>query len=141
MRMTDTVTAYMTEHPITIAPVRPVVEAYAIMAEHGVRHLPVVENGRLVGMISDRDLHRGAPLRDARKPGAVDRLFATPVAEIMTLPPLVTIDPLTTLGEAARLLIETGVHSLPVLDEEQRLVGIVTTHDLLRALTGRPRAA
>jgi acetoin utilization protein AcuB len=136
MRLKEMVSGWMAEHPVTMSPGRPVVEAYALMAEHGIRHLPVVEGERLVGIISDRDLHRRAPLGRARE--GVQDLFRTPVSEIMTRESFVTVDPMSTLEEAASLLVRHKVHSLPVIDRD-RLVGILTTHDILRALTGLPR--
>jgi acetoin utilization protein AcuB len=138
MRLQEMVSGWMTDRPVTIAPDRPIIEAYALMTEHEIRHIPVLEAGRLVGIVSDRDLHRATPLKNARRAGDVQQLFTTPVSEIMTREGFVTVDPQTTLGEAAKLLVHRKVSSLPVLDGE-RLVGIVTTHDLLRALMGMPR--
>ena len=139
MRLSETVGGWMTEDPVTMTPDRPVIEAYALMAEHEVRHIPVVERGRLVGIISDRDLHRASPLGKAREPGDVGHLFTTPVAEIMTRSEIRTVAPATPLGEAARQLVHAKVSSLPVLAGD-RLVGIITTQDLLRALLGMSRA-
>ena len=140
MRWLETVSAWMTEGPVALSPGRPVIDAHALMSEHGVRHLPVVEDGRLVGLISDRDLQRLAPLRDMRKQSSLDVIFETPVSRIMTRPPLLTVGPAAPLAEAARLLIEGNVHALPVVEGE-RLVGIITSHDLVRALVRAPAAA
>jgi acetoin utilization protein AcuB len=136
MRLKETASGWMTDDPVTLAPDRPVIEAYALMIGHGVRHLPVMKAGNLVGMISDRDLQRATRLDRARKPGDIAHLFSTPVSDIMTRERFVTIDPLTSLGEAAALMVGEDVHALLVLDGE-RLVGILTTHDILRAVTGR----
>jgi CBS domain-containing protein len=139
MRLNDMVSGWMSEHPVTLAPSRPIIEAYALMAEYGIGHLPVLAEGRLVGIVSDRDLHRAARLRDARKPADVSHLFATPVAEIMTRAPFATVEPLATIREAAAKLLAFDVHSLPVVEEGDRLVGLLTSSDLLRALVGTSR--
>jgi acetoin utilization protein AcuB len=138
MRLNDMVGGWMTDNPVTIAPDRPVIEAYALMAENEVRHLPVVKDGKLVGIVSDRDLHRISPLSKERPAGDVEYLFTTPVSFVMTKSGFVTAEPQTTLAEAARTLVATNIHSLPVLDGE-KVVGILSTHDLLRALLGMAR--
>lgn len=140
MRLNEMVGGWMTDNPVTLTPERPVIAVYALMAEHEIRHVPVVEDGRLVGLISDRDLHQATPLGRARKPGDIAHLFTTPVSEIMTKEGFVTVDPQTTLGEAAKRLVDANVHSLPVLDGD-RLVGILTTHDILRAVMGLGKSA
>lgn len=138
MRLNDMVSGWMTDHPVTMTPDRPVIEVYALMAEHGIRHIPIVEGERLVGIVSDRDLHRLAPIRRGWRADDVGPLFCTPVSEIMTREKLLTVDPVATLAEAATLLVSAKVGSLPVLDGD-RLVGLLTSYDLLRALMGLPR--
>ncbi len=139
MRVKDLVSGWMTERPMTIDPDAPAVEAYAIMASGGIRHLPVVSRDRLVGIVSDRDLYRFAPLADGfGGTRALRRLYDTPVRQVMTAGPCLTVDPLATLSEAADLLVRHKISSLPVLDDG-RLLGIVTSHDLLRALSRDPR--
>lgn len=138
MRLEVMVSGWMTTCLVTISPGRPVIEAYALMAEHGIHHLPVLEGERLVGILSDRDLHRAAPLWKEHKPRDLQHLM-TPVADVMTKQGFVTIDPLAKLSEAAKRLVEGRVNSLPVLDGD-RVVGILTSHDILRAVMGLPRA-
>ncbi|WP_022799153.1 acetoin utilization AcuB family protein [Thermus islandicus] len=116
-------------HPVlTVGPETPLEAAYRLLLERGIRHLPVVEGGRVVGVVTDRDLrlamshlHPGGP-----RPGT------TPVAEVMARPPL-TAHPFDPVEEAARLMRERKIGCLPVLEEE-RLVGIITGIDLLDAL-------
>lgn len=138
MRANDRVKDWMTEEVVTIARDRPVVEAYSLMIAHDIRHLPVVEGGRLAGMLSSRDLQRFAPGADASAPKLVESLADTKVSEIAKLGKVVTIDPGATLAAAAQALFVAKVGAVPVL-EEGRLVGILTTTDLLRALFARPR--
>jgi len=83
--------------------------------------LPVVENGTLVGMLSDRDLHAHS--------GYLDR---TKVDAAMTYG-VISVSPTETAQHAARVLIERRINALPVV-EDDRLIGIVTKTDLLRLL-------
>lgn len=140
MRLKDMVSGWMTGRPETVRPDQPVLEAYALMCSLGIRHVPVVEKGRLVGILSDRDLLKRGPLGGGGQDGQrLAKLFAMPVHEIMTCDELKTATPMTTLQEAAFTMAETRTSALPVLDGEN-LVGIITSHDLLRALSGMPKS-
>jgi acetoin utilization protein AcuB len=108
----------MTRGPVTIAPGRACGEARRLMDAHGVRHLPVVEAGRVVGMVSDRDL------RSAAAP-------AMAAERVMTADP-VTVAPDARIEHAARLMLDGRFGALPVTDGPV-LEGIVTYTDLLRA--------
>jgi acetoin utilization protein AcuB len=105
---------------VMIGPETPCEKARLLMDEHRIRHLPVVAGGRLIGMVSDRDLR--SAVREA--PGIVAR-------RIMTPDPL-TVTSQTRVEHAARLMLDARIGSLPVVDAD--LVGIVTYTDLLRAL-------
>jgi len=120
----------MTPDPVTIEPEAPLAAAIARMRERQCRHLPVVDaDGRLVGIVTDRDLRQAsfARLRALRE--AEQDLQ---VQSVMTWA-LVTIHPTATIAHAARVMFERRVGSLPVV-EDGRLVGILTERDLLRAL-------
>ena len=98
------------------------------------RHLPVVDGDRLVGLLSHRDLLRmstGSLERNSFM-DAIDaeRKGETFVAEVMTRD-LVTTTPQTPLAEAARTLANSFHGCLPVVDEQDRLVGMVTEHDFV----------
>ena len=130
MRLRDLTSGLMTESPVTIGPDRPLIEALALLGANGFRHLPVTDGeGRLLGILSDRDIHR-ALAEPATDPSR--RVHEMSVAKVMTGRDLATATPLTTLLEAARMLLERKVSALPVLDGE-RVVGILTTDDILRA--------
>lgn len=138
MRLKELVSGWMTDRPVTISPDRTVAEAQRLMEGEEIRHLLVTEGDRLVGILSDRDIGRAAVIDGLVGQEAVGALLESPVAEVMTAEDIITIDPLTTLAEAARSLVYSKVSALPVIDDG-RLVGLLTTHDLLRALSALPR--
>jgi acetoin utilization protein AcuB len=112
-------------------------EAVARMVRRKIRHLPVVErDGRLVGVVTDRDLrHRLFEPRVMKEIGtvSVDQILKTvPVKDIMSAP-VVTVGPQDELETAARVMLEDKVGSLPVV-ENGRVVGIITETDLLRQI-------
>jgi CBS domain-containing protein len=107
-----------------------------VMQMGRIRHLPVLEGGEVVGVVSQRDLFRSA-LASAlgfgeRAQTAVMRTVV--VKEIMSTPAIM-VAPGATLREAGRLLLEHRIGCLPVV-EEGKLVGLVTETDLLRATLG-----
>jgi CBS domain-containing protein len=105
-----------------------------IMALDRIRHLPVLEDGRVVGVVSQRDLFRSA-LAAALGYGekAQKTLLRTiRVKEVMS-EPAITVSPGATIKEAARLMIEHKIGCLPVI-EGPKLVGIVTETDILRSI-------
>ena len=113
----------------------------ALVREHRLHHVPVVDGRRLLGMISASDLLDvgfGEHGHDEAELAAfLDRRF--PIAQVMSRD-LVTISPATTVREAAALLSGGTFHALPVIDREGDLLGIVTSSDLLRVLAELPRA-
>jgi acetoin utilization protein AcuB len=117
----------MTTAVITVAPGATLEQICLLMHEKNIRHLPVMEDGRLVGVVTDRDIH-----------GATSSLCLAPsppkghVREVMSHPAK-TAHPLDSVEETARTMRSLKIGCLPVLDEE-RLVGIVTGIDLLDAL-------
>jgi CBS domain-containing protein len=108
--------------------------ADALMHFGRVRHLPVLDAGRLVGILSQRDVLANA-LTKALDFGAQERrtfLHSVNVGEAMTRKP-VTIRPDTPIREAARLVLAHRIGALPVLDAAGRPVGLVSESDLVRA--------
>jgi len=117
---------------ITITPETTLPEALRLVQRRGVRHLPVVENGNLVGIVSDRDLKRAMPsaatsLSAQELNYLLDRVK---VGEFMTRG-VITIAPMFPVEEAARIMVTEKISALPVT-EGGRLVGIVTETDVLR---------
>ncbi len=119
---------------ITISPETTAADALRLLQARGVRHLPVVESGKLVGLVSDRDLKRVMPAgaTSQNRPGPVVALERLPVGEIMASF-LITIGPMFPVEEAARLMVSEKISALPVTDAGH-LVGIVTETDVLRMI-------
>lgn len=117
----------MSEQPYAIEANESVREAMHRLMSQDIRHLPVLDDGILVGMLSDRDIRSIAS--EALTAEVGDQL-AQPVSEVMTSDPI-TVLPETEVGEAIDLMIEHKVGALPVVTED-RLVGIVSYVDVLR---------
>jgi CBS domain-containing protein len=127
---------WMSQPPITISMDAPVSEALALMHEHSIRRLPVVDgNGQLCGVITDGDI-RGAELLtgaglDLRE--VANALRRTLVCEVMSPDPI-RVTPTTSLRDAAMLMLDNKIGGLPVVDESNAVVGVVTESDLFDAL-------
>ena len=117
----------MHRETVTVSPEASLEEAYRVMQEKRFRHLPVLEEGRLVGVVTDRDL-RLATSELVQRPFHPD----AKVRSVMTEHPR-TASPLDAVEDAARLMRELKIGCLPVIDGDQ-LLGIVTGIDLLDAL-------
>lgn len=126
----------MTRKVLTIDPDQPILEAKEMMKENGIRHLPVVDGeNRLLGIVTDRDIRSAMPsiLLDDYDSGEVrKRLSRVTVKEIMTRDPI-TIPPGYTIQDALLLIQKTRVGAFPVVDETNRLKGIISIRDLVRA--------
>ena len=107
-----------------------------IMTLGGVRHMPVVRGGQLVGVVSERDLLR-ASLSNLTAFGTEQRrafLHAVEIKRVMSAPPVV-IHPEATVEEAALVMAERKIGCLPVVEGE-KLVGMLTETDVLRYFAG-----
>lgn len=110
----------MSKDPVTATPEELLIQARVRMQKGGFRRLPVLRNGQLVGIVTDRDMREHA--------GYLDR---TEVKVAMSEKP-VTVTPATTLEAAAQILLARKIGGLPVV-ENSRLVGMITTSDVLQA--------
>ena len=120
----QTVQQAMTSNPTAITPDTTVQDAARLMKSDDVGALPIVEDGRLTCVITDRDL----AIR-----GVADGLdSATSVRELASKD-VVTIDPQQSLEEAARLMAEHQIRRLPVVEEDGRLVGMLAQADVAAA--------
>jgi CBS domain-containing protein len=133
----------MTANVVTVVPQTPLRKVASLLAERRISGLPVVDDGRVVGVVSEGDIlakERGP----SREPGgwfgvlfedqatAELKLEARTAGTAMTSPAL-TITPERPLAEAAGVMVDEGVNRLPVVDGDGKLVGIVTRADLVRA--------
>ncbi len=110
-------------------------EARRLMKEHGVRRLPVVADGRLVGIVTLGDIRGAWPSEvTTLNRSELDYLInEVPVERVMNRD-VITVIPGTRLVEAARLMIDHQIGGLPVLSGEGRVLGVITESDIFRAL-------
>lgn len=117
---------HMSRGLVTLAPDTRASEALAVLQENAIRHAPVVDHHRLVGIVTDRDLLRGLPTTIGR--AEISSELDPLVAALMTEKPL-TIGPNEHVDDAARLLLERRIHCLPVVQDGE-LLGILTDTDV-----------
>ncbi len=128
----------MTRNPRTVTPDTSVWDALAIMRQEEIRHLPVMRERRLVGVLSNRDYRR--IFERTRPDGSVRGVFDIRVSEIMSTDGLVTARPERPVRELARLIVDRKVGCIPIVARDGRLLGIVTQKDVLASVIGaRPR--
>ena len=139
MRPEEPVSKVMTEAVVVVELDRPVSEALACFSQYPIHHLPVVRQGQVAGMLSSADVMK----LEHFAPKAADR--AKFLDERMTIEqlmhtPVISLAPHASIAEAAERMAEAGVHAVPVVDDSDRVVGIVTTGDVIRGLLfGAPR--
>jgi acetoin utilization protein AcuB len=121
----------MTRAPLTVTATETIGEADDLMSQNKIRQLPVVKGKELVGIVTDRDLLSFLSGSLLASPEQREMALKTKVREIMTSDPI-TVGPDDDLEEAVELLIEEKVGGIPVVDETEGLVGIVTYVDVLR---------
>jgi CBS domain-containing protein len=135
----------MTKDVIVVPPTASLKQVAGVLADGRISGLPVVEEGRLVGVVSEADILYKESGREAPAGGflgwllldtvvAEEKLAARTAGDAMTAP-AVTIGPERPAHEAASRMIEWRINRLPVVDEHGTLVGIVTRNDLVRAFT------
>ena len=113
--------------PVTISPEATVGDALALMAKHHIGGIPVVDNaGRLIGIVTNRDLR----FQDNKR---------LPISEIMTRENLITAKKGISLQEATGILRKSKVEKLPVVDDDNKLVGLITYKDITKA-KDKPKA-
>jgi acetoin utilization protein AcuB len=122
---------WMTRDVITVPPHEKIIDAFELMQRRGIRHLPVIEEGELRGLVTDRDIRLAlipSPLSTPEDRvyhlGALER-----VDEIMATD-LIIVTPQTTIEEAAKLMAKYKIGAVPVVSQDQ-LVGILTETDIL----------
>ena len=118
----------MTRKVIAVPPSLLVTHAWEVMQRERIRHLPVVANGKVVGILSDRDFLRIANVLPSGDLSFVRRH----VEDIMTLKPI-TCAPGNSVSFVAQIMTEKTIDAIPIV-EDDRLVGLVTSTDLLHLL-------
>jgi acetoin utilization protein AcuB len=119
---------------ITVDPKTTLPQAMRLAAERRIRHLPVVDDGELVGIVSDRDLKQAmaSPATSLEAHELTYLLQRLTVDQLMTRA-VITVRPGLPVAEAARLMLQERISALPVTDDG-RLIGIITETDLLELL-------
>src|SRR4051812_37097634 len=122
----------MTATPVSVGPKETLRGAQEVLAMRRIRHLPIVEGGRLLGMVTDRDLRRAAPspFNSADVVSVHQTLDSTTVDRMMVRNPI-TVSPSAPLKDAVKVMVERKFGALPVVDGGM-LVGIISQIDVLR---------
>jgi IMP dehydrogenase len=107
--------------PITLPPDRPIADALAIMAEYRISGVPITDGGKLVGILTNRDLR-------------FEQNVSRPIHEVMTPAPLITAPEGTSLEKAKEILQKNKIEKLPVVDDAGNLVGLITYKDIMKAI-------
>lgn len=126
---------WMTRQPITIHPQQTLPQAHKLMKTKKVRRLPVMEGDRLVGIVTFGDIREAEP-SDANSLSIYEINY---LIGLLTVDSIMTRDPITinqnaTIAEAAKLMIDHKVGGLPVVDDENSVVGIITESDICRVV-------
>jgi CBS-domain-containing membrane protein len=131
------VSEVMTGRPVTVRADSSVKEALEVLAAHQVSALPVVDHqGRIAGVVSEADLIRELVPPDRRAhalPVLIDPDLPHYVGDVMT-PHAVTVSPYTDVATAVELITSTAVKSVPVVDERDHVVGVLSRADVVRVL-------
>jgi CBS domain-containing protein len=128
----------MTKDPLTVTPSETIGQADELMNGNKIRQLSVVEDNELVGIVTDRDIRSFLSASPLNEPDEREAAFNVKIQRIITTDPI-TVSPEDDLAEAVELLIEQKIGGIPVVDEAEGLVGIVTYVDVLRCFLNRLR--
>ena len=127
---------WMTTDVVSVTPETSLLKVGKLMKDHHIRRLPVLdEKGRVVGIISDRDVRDASP----SKATTLDMyemhylLAELKAKNIMTAKPI-TVKPTDTVEQAALVMLDNKVGGLPVVDDAGKLVGIISDHDVFKAM-------
>ena len=127
---------WMTTDVVSVGPDTSLLKVGKLMKDHHIRRIPVVdEAGQVIGIISDRDVRDASP----SKATTLDMyemhylLAELKAKNIMTTKPI-TVKPTDTVEQAALIMLDHKVGGLPVVDESGKLVGIISDHDVFKAL-------
>jgi CBS domain-containing protein len=132
---TERVDKWMSSPAIVATPTMSLAEAQRLMEEAHIRRLPVVENGVLIGLVTWGDLRAAWPSSAVISNGFEYQamLECTPISETMTHHPLTVSGDMSIL-QAAQLMLQHKVSGLPVVDERDHVIGMITESDLFRLM-------
>jgi CBS domain-containing protein len=139
----------MTRSVITVNPETDVGEIARLIWENGVSSVPVTEQGRVIGMVTDYDIISRSTEYDGpiflpfidvyfRVPGTGDpeqlrRILATTARELMSYP-VITVHPDDSVQNAATIMFERRINAIPVVDHDERLVGVISRADIVQMI-------
>ena len=126
----------MTRDPLSVNPDETIGKVEELMADNNIRQLPVLKGQELVGIVTDRDVRAFISRSLLETPQAHEKALNTQVRDLMTTDPI-AVSPDDDLREAVELLIEEKFGAIPVVDEAEGLVGIVSYVDVLRCFLDR----
>jgi len=122
----------MTPHPVMASSETNVAEAFKLMKDNNIRRLPVVDKNKLVGIVTLNDLHQSAPssATTLSKHELNYLLAKTKIKEILGKMELITVNQNAYIEVAASMLRENKIGAMPVVDDDGKLVGIITETDI-----------
>lgn len=133
MRPSDPVNRFMTEPAVSIDLSSPVAEVLRLFSVHPFHHLPVVDRGKVVGMLSSADVLKLDAFLSKRGGTSTDFLNQRlHIDQLMRQPPI-TVAGTQSVEQATNLMTKHGIHALPVTDSNDKLLGIITTTDIISA--------
>jgi len=131
----------MTHFVLSVTPYDSLARAWELMMTNHIRRLPVIDEGRLIGIVTQTDILNAKPADPAHRLALADvarELENLIVSTVMTKNPISIYDN-DTVGHAAELMLEHKIGGLPVIDTEGNLVGLITESNLFRLLARRWR--
>lgn len=132
---TVTVKEWMTDNVISVAGNTPLSEAHQLMKSNSIRRLPVVNKGKLIGLVTIGDVREASP-SDATTLSIweLNYLWAQLTVERVMTRDLLTVTPDSPILDAAQIMLDNKVSGLPVVDSDGNLAGIITESDIFRLL-------
>jgi CBS domain-containing protein len=126
----------MTTDPVTATPETTIKEAISLLAKLGITAMPIVDRkGRLHGIVSEADLIEDVVPRDPRaheRPIAIDALYPPTIVEDVYTRAAVTVSPEDDVATAVEMMTATGAKSLPVVDPNQHVLGVISRSDIVK---------
>ena len=124
----------MTSPVITLPPTAPLTSAWDLIHNKRFRHIPILsEQGKLIGILSDRDCFRETISRLTASPHPMSRTSGITLQEIM-ITNILTASPETEIRAIARILFEERIGAMPIVNDAEEIVGILTRSDILRTV-------